>query len=219
MKNEQFYEPDKIEQSIREFHQFKLSLDDDELDAILGIESKKKEKIIDKSTLANKYGVEQYIYEGTPYAYIRYIIHRLSPKKHENIYDLGSGYGRFVLYGALTTLANFQGVEIVEERVSTAQSVIDRLNLSNASLIRGNVTEINLSDGDIYFLFNPFFRETLEIIGQRLSRITYKKIRIVTWGGASNDFFGEQRWLKLLGSTDSAFYKIQFFESRFRDVS
>jgi SAM-dependent methyltransferase len=197
-----------------EFHESKLIKGDRELDEILGTRSKDNEKDIDRDWLISEYGMEQYLYEGTPYDYIRYIIHKLKPKQEEVIYDLGSGYGRLVLYGALTTRATYRGVEIVPERVLAAERAKNNLGLRNAEFYQGNVVDLDISGGDIYFLFNPFFHETLESVGKKLKDIAQKgKIKIITWGGASNEFFEEQEWLNLASNKNFAYNKIQFFES------
>ena len=119
---------------------------------------------------------EQPTYEGTEYAEIRRFLKIVQPKAGDVVYDLGAGYGRVVLMGAIThPKATFKGVELVSERVREANEIRDRLGLENAQFIHGNVRDVDLSDGNIFYMFNPFTSETLSIVMAKLGDVANHK--------------------------------------------
>lgn len=201
----------KIVMKLYDEHQ--LDLDDGTIDDLLGLQIKKQESLINTHALKELFGVEQFIYEGTPYEMIREFIQELNPKEGEIVYDLGAGYGRVILYGALTTNAKFVGAEIVPERAHPCQQIIKKWNIRNASMFQVNVLDLDLSNGNTFFLFNPFYLETLERVGEQLKSIAKtQKIKIATWGGTSNEYFLNCKWLaeRKMSNPDS---KYQFFTS------
>jgi hypothetical protein len=202
-----------IASTLRNFDALSMDCDDFEFDKMIGLDCKNNERRIDIKKTKIQYGFEQYIYEGTPYSLIRYFLKALSVKENDVIYDLGSGYGRIVFYGSLTKPSIFKGIEIVPERVTICNIIKQQLGLYNADFINGNVTELDYSDGNIFFLFNPFYPETLASVGDKLEKYSNnKKIRIATWGGPSNEFFSDQNWLKEIKFINQP-KQLQFFES------
>jgi len=207
--------PKIIAEIFRSYDGTAEPIDDNLCDDLLGISWKTKEKAINNKKLQDRFGIEQFLYEGTPYNYIRSFISILKPSVDDIIYDLGAGYGRVCLYGSLTSRASFKGIELVPERVFTALQAKKKFHIDNVNFIQSNVLDHDYHDGNIFFLFNPFFRETLEKVGEKLKEIAKNKnIKIVTWGGSSNDFFEEQDWLKETNSLEvRRGSSIQFFES------
>lgn len=145
-----------------------------------------------------RYGNEQYEYQGTPYEFIADFLHVLDLGPEDVLYDLGSGYGRIPLYAALTTnCGKCKGIEIVPERVRISQNAARALLLLNVDFIQDNVQDYDFSDGTIFFLFNPFTWQTLEKVGEKFKKIVaQRKIQIVTWGGPSVAYLERQHWLK-----------------------
>ncbi|MFA7253260.1 MAG: class I SAM-dependent methyltransferase [Patescibacteria group bacterium] len=204
-----------VKKLIKQIHCTKLSVDDDLIDSIIGLNYHEQE--IDQSKLIQQLGKEQYIHEPTPYAYLRQFINFLNPDQDHTIYDLGSGYGRVLIYCGIVNDARFKGIEIVHNRIAEANLAIKRLKLKNVEFFEGNVLNYNLDDGDIFFLFNPFSYNTLWQVGLKLKRIATKKpIKIATWGGTSNDFFDQADWLNEITPKNQPdeFFRMQFFESK-----
>jgi SAM-dependent methyltransferase len=202
-----------IKDILNDFHNYMIDISDKKIDLLLNLSE--PEKIADNITdLKNRFGYEQFFFEATPYIYIRHIIHMTEPKLNDVIYDLGSGYGRLIIYGSVVSDALFKGIEIVPNRVDVAEKVRSLLKLENSVFIEGNAKEKDFSDGDIFFLFNPFTASTLECIGKKMANIAKaKKVIISTWGGPSNRFFASQTWLRERKS--HLFREIQFFESTY----
>ena len=118
------------------------------------------------------------------------------PQEGQVFYDLGSGQGRVVLYGALASDAKFIGIELLQERVDACNKTKARLGINNAEFLVGHVTDFDISDGDIFYLFNPFVQETLKKVVGTLHDIGMKKkIRIVCTGGIHLPF-AQEPWLQ-----------------------
>lgn len=209
---------DYIKQTLNDFQKSDADVSSLFFDTVLGLENSGAiEKAVAKHNLRSLYGFEQFTYEATPYEYIRSFLNFLQPQKDDIVYDLGAGYGRVVIYSALVTKAKYIGIEIVDGRVESANKIIDKLKIKNAQMISGNVLDFDFSNGNIFFLFNPFYPETLHKVNERLKDIAKnKEIVIATWGGVSNDFFLDQDWLYEVEPEDSleTYYKLQFFKSR-----
>lgn len=166
-------------------------------------EIEKAENFVDLSLLEQEYGDEQFIYEGTPYSYILDFLSKFAPRQKEIVYDLGSGYGRFVIFCAMNSDAECRGIEISDKRNRQARDLAKRLGLRNIKFYTGNVLDFDISDGDYFFLFNPFKPRTLHQVGDKLKEVAKKRtIKIATWGGASNDFFRERDWLEEIKDLD-----------------
>lgn len=189
------YNQDEIKRLIRIYHWSPKEILDEEIDQLLGIESQKKESDLDIIRLENNYGEEQFDYQGTPYMMIREFIHFSHPIKSDLVYDLGSGFGRVIIYGAIVSSATFKGVELVKERAESCSKVKRNLGLKNLEVICSNVLNQDFSDGNIFFLFNPFKMETLVKVVNQLKEIANnRKITIASWG-QSEDYFANQDWL------------------------
>jgi hypothetical protein len=98
-----------------------------------------------------------YTYEGTEYMTIRHILHFLELNADDVVMDLGSGYGRFGFYVALATDARIVGVELVKRRVQKAEETRHRFGISNLSFVEENIVDVDLSEGNIFYLYNPFY--------------------------------------------------------------
>lgn len=187
---------DTVVQHIQTLHSSTESINDGEVDGILGItEAGQRDGWVDDKWTA-QFGQQQYTYEGTPYNYVRWFLQVLDPDETDVIYDLGCGYGRVVLYCALVTPSHCKGIEIVAERVREGENAAHRLQLKNVSFLIGNVLDFTMSDGTIFFLFNPFSEPILHQVLDRLREVSKDHpIYVVTWGGGNVELVREQSWL------------------------
>jgi hypothetical protein len=100
----------------------------------------------------------------------------LSFKAGSVFYDLGSGYGHSIFYGAaLCPHVSFKGIEIMSGRVQECQTVVSRLGMLNITFETGDVSRGGFSDADIIFLFNPFPPDTLREVGRRIAEVAEVK--------------------------------------------
>jgi SAM-dependent methyltransferase len=77
------------------------------------------------------------------------------------VLDIGCGPGKFCIVGAMATKGRFTGVEQRRHLCDTARSVIGQARIPNVEILHGNVMEIEFSNFDAFYLFNPF-EENLE---------------------------------------------------------
>jgi hypothetical protein len=111
----------------------------------------------------------------TPYNKIRAMIHGLTLTADDTFYDLGAGYGRVPLYAGITTEATCKGIELVRERAEVAEHARQRLGLGNVEIINGNVRQTDFSDGNVFFMFNPFSEYTFGRVFRKLEQIAQDK--------------------------------------------
>ena len=187
--------------------------DDRLLDTILGIpifeyhiEPRSNES---EREFRDHYGNEQFVYAGTPYNYIRDTLRCLNPQPADVVYDLGSGYGRFPLYGALTSPAQFVGVEIIPGRSRIAQAAKDRYSIGNARFVEGNVLDTDISDGTMFYLYQPFAPQTYQKVRETLYSISQRR-KITVAFISDDDITPQFPWLR---QTHSKGFLIKTYES------
>jgi SAM-dependent methyltransferase len=95
------------------------------------------------------------------------------------VLDIGCGPGKFCIVGGLTTGGKFTGVEQRKHLCDQARSVIGQANILNAEIIHGNAMEIEFSNFDAFYLYNPF-EENLE-----------PALKIDTTVNLSDDLYGK----------------------------
>lgn len=103
-------------------------------------------------------------YAGFDYYWIRKCRDILNPGPTDVFYDLGSGMGRVVCIFAQKELKKCVGVEFVEDLCDISRRNAEKLSGRKSPIeIRcEDVTQSDLSDGTIFFLFNPFGPATLK---------------------------------------------------------
>ncbi len=168
---------------------------------------------------SNKYPTNVWIRQPkemtqTNYSVIRRIYRDLFLQESDVVYDLGSGFGRILLYGGcLFPKTRFKGVEIVKERAKESERISKNLGLTNVEIVADDVLNVDLSKGTVFYFFNPF-PAIMDKVLSRLQKISVKKkITIVTTGRTSKDLMGRP-WLKLKKTYDRNLMNLAIFESR-----
>ncbi len=182
--------------AIRTFHGGDDDGSEDSLDALLGIDASSIERSLDLRGVINAAGKNNFVYGGTAFCALRDLFHRLTLTADDVFYDLGCGYGRVLLYGALVAPARFRGVELLPERVAHATTAAANLGLANRVDVRtGDVVHAPIDDGTVYFMYHPFYQTVLPNVVAALERIAAAKlIRIATIFYGDDSFRG-QPWL------------------------
>jgi hypothetical protein len=162
----------------------------DEMDRILGVDYAH-----DKNMKTDPQMKER-LYEGaglgvqTSYTSVLLALEAIRPAAGASFIDLGSGYGRvgFVI-GLLRPDMDFIGYEYVEHRVTHSQACADRAGLSEK--VRFITQDLSARDfaipvADVYYMYDPFSRETYEHVFSQLKKIGRERaITVVTKGRAS----------------------------------
>lgn len=72
------------------------------------------------------------------------------------VLDVGCGPGKFCVIGAATTKGVFTGIEQRGELVGIARNLIDRSGIPRVQIVHGNITTVDFTDYDAFYIFNPF---------------------------------------------------------------
>jgi len=135
---------------------------------------------------------------------------------HETVfYDLGSGYGNIILYGAVKyPEAKFIGIEILEERNQVCMDLIEKEKIPNVTAITGDILKTNISDGTVFYLYNPLFNFQYKTLLDKLYQISLNK-NIVVIAESRCNFFDEAHWLEQYHLKDiDVIRKIKYYRSK-----
>jgi SAM-dependent methyltransferase len=125
----------------------------------------------------------------------------LNPGPEEVFYDIGSGMGRMLCIMARRRIRRCVGIELFEPLCNIARLNAERLRgrRSPIEIICGDATTADLSDGTIYYMFNPFGEETMRDTLENLRASLSKKprtIKIVYCNPTCKSLFQRTSWLQ-----------------------
>jgi len=95
----------------------------------------------------------------------------LAPTAGAKVLDVGSGVGKVCLVGALTTDAQWFGIERDYEMVRAANAAAKELRVEpRAHFLLGDMTHMDWSGFDAFYLFNPFAEGLFDDDGDAMTR-------------------------------------------------
>lgn len=126
----------------------------------------------------------------------------LSTADTTRVLDVGSGCGKFCIVAALTCPGQFTGIEIRGDLHEAALKAAEHMEAENAHFIHGDMADIDWSDYDAYYLYNPFYGQLVRASGGveflRQTQIVREKLksrprgtRVVTHHGFGGDMPAE----------------------------
>ncbi len=192
------FSADKLKSVLSDFHDNKLSIFPAALDEILGIEYDNLESKLNKADYTVDANIDTLKnWSQSNYSDIRILFHYLKLGNTDVFYDLGSGYGRVVVYGGiLNPMSSFKGVELVAERVAQAKTLTAQLNLKNVMFVANDVLEESLDDGTVFYIYTAF-PSIMNLVMTKLKLIAKRHpIKIVTMGESTRDIKNAD-WLEL----------------------
>jgi SAM-dependent methyltransferase len=139
-------------------------------------------------------------YATIGYHHIRKILRVVSPGPEDMFYDIGCGMGRILCVAAQQPVRKCVGVELQEPLCEIARRNAASLRGRKApiEIVRGDATTADLSDGTIYFMFNPFgpetLRDTLANIRGSLSH-NPRDIKVVYYHSKYQSVMDDMKWL------------------------
>jgi SAM-dependent methyltransferase len=92
---------------------------------------------------------------------VQNIIKDLTENNEKRILDIGSGVGKFCIAAASHVDSHFYGVEYRKSLVQVGKHIAKHYQLNNVTLQNANILDIDFSNYDGYYIFNPFY-ENLE---------------------------------------------------------
>ena len=101
-----------------------------------------------------------------------------------------------LLLGLLTT-AKCIGIEIEEAYYKASIRVMEAWHIPNVSIMNKDVQATDLHQGDVFFMYSPFFGKVLNNVLAKLKHVAEEKtIRICSYGN-STLALADEPWLKL----------------------
>ncbi len=79
----------------------------------------------------------------------------------KRILDIGAGVGKFCIAGANQSSSHFYGIEHRASIAKIGNQIAKHFEISNATILHSNILDIDFSNYDAFYLFNPFY-ENLE---------------------------------------------------------
>lgn len=208
----EFSPPGKAKKLITGHFGRSSELDPDLIDGALGIDYAQTEKSISKIFPSWALVDVRKIYSQSWYGPIRDAFKLAPLGKDDVFYDLGSGYGRVIFYGATVyPKTSFKGVEIVGERVDVCEKIRKHHDFKNVTFFSRDVLKHDFSDGTHFYFFNPFPGIMPEVLSRLEALAKKKKITIIAWH-QPGDVLLTADWVKLVRGS-SNFQNLRVFES------
>ena len=79
----------------------------------------------------------------------------------KHVLDIGAGVGKFCITGARHCDSHFYGIEHRASIAKIGNQIAKHFELSNATILHSNILDVDFSNYDAFYLFNPFY-ENLE---------------------------------------------------------
>ncbi|WP_202703324.1 hypothetical protein [Flavobacterium sp. UGB4466] len=164
------------------------------------------------SEITIKYGLNSYRYGSS--SFLEALFDPLPMAPQTVFYDLGSGYGNIILYGAVKHPdVQFKGIEILEERNKVCVALIKKEGLTNVTAFSGDILKTDISDGNVFYLYNPLYDFQYAELLDKLYRISLHK-NIIVIAESSCIFFDEADWLEQYHFKDiDVLRKIKYYRS------
>lgn len=93
----------------------------------------------------------------TPVSVARHAARLLAPNPGMRVLDVGAGPGKFcVVAAAEVPTCTFVGVELRSHLVPAATRLAARMSLANVTFLAGDAFELDWSEYDAFYFYNPF---------------------------------------------------------------
>ncbi|HKB89978.1 MAG TPA: hypothetical protein VKC60_05610 [Opitutaceae bacterium] len=144
---------------------------------------------------------DNHAYTSPDYWYVRKVIGILKPGPDDVFYDIGSGKGRIICLVARTAVQKCVGIELLKPLCELAARNALSLHGKRAKveILCSDAASADLSEGTLYFMFNPFgpatLSDTLENIGTSLAR-NPRQIKIVYYNPVHESILKACPWLE-----------------------
>lgn len=165
------------------------------------------------SEITIKYGLNSYRYGSS--SFLDNLFDPIPITDKTIFYDLGSGYGNIILYGAIKyPNVQFNGIEILEERNKVCIDLIEKEGITNVKAISGDILKTDISDGNVFYLYNPLYDFQYAELLDKLYQISLKR-SIIVIAESHCTFFDEANWLEQYHLKDiDVIRKIKYYRSK-----
>lgn len=169
-------------------------------DFALGIETSTFEIQKNICNLESEYK-DNYLVQNGGYSFMRKMLKLIRPARNDVFFDIGAGIGRMICLAAQWRVKKCVGIELVDACCKTAEknSMKMRWKKSNIEIRCGDAAEADLSEGTIYYLYNPFGEGTMEQVLSNLRKSLDnepRKIRMIYCRPVHETLFKQCNWLE-----------------------
>lgn len=186
-----------------------------QIDQALGFGSRDEEDRIHLLELLDRYGPRFLEPGDLPWSLIQEYWARIITLGVRTLLDLGSGFGRFVIYGAMNHGGvHVTGIEIVHERVQEARRVQSDLGLTNVSFRQGDATRTHWPPAECVCVLNSLTPSERDVVLPRLHRMAARTEFFLASLSTSNLVFFDQPWLEAIDPTVRTCFGMQVFRAR-----
>ncbi len=118
-------------------------------------------------------------YVGSPVAVVERMLELAHLRAGETVYDLGCGDGRILIVAAQKHRVKAVGVELSERLAKSTTESLKKLGLSDlASVIQGDLMDVNLADADVVTLY--LLRDSNDLLRPKLEKSLRPGARIIS---------------------------------------
>lgn len=118
-------------------------------------------------------------YVGSPVPVVERMLELANLRTGETLYDLGCGDGRILIVAAQKHRVKAVGVELSERLAKSTTESLKKLGLSDlASVIHGDLMDVNLADADVVTLY--LLRDSNDLLRPKLEKSLHAGARIVS---------------------------------------
>ena len=118
-------------------------------------------------------------YVGSPVPVVERMLELANLKTGDILYDLGCGDGRVLIVAAQKHRVKAVGVELSERLAKSTTESLKKLGLSDlASVIHGDLMDVNLADADVVTLY--LLRDSNDLVRPKLEKSLHAGARIIS---------------------------------------
>lgn len=99
----------------------------------------------------------------------------MNPQPNDVVFDLGSGGGKVALTVAASAECSVHGVELIAPSVDDSRRAATFFDMHRARFTAGDVRDVDLSSGTIFYLYFPFRGSVAEHTANVLARLAARK--------------------------------------------
>jgi SAM-dependent methyltransferase len=145
-------------------------------------------------------------YQGANYLYLEQIARLLTRDSPNRLtfYDVGCGKGRPLCVAARHAFRKVVGVELREDLCEAARENARKLRgrVAPIEVVCGDAGNVDYSDGDVFFFFNPFGAPTLRAVMDSIHRsltLAPRRVRMIYYNAVHEEVLRECPWLECYG--------------------
>ena len=158
-------------------------------------------------------GPEMVPYQPSPARVILELVEKANLKPEDVFFDIGSGLGQVAILVNLLSGVRVKGVEFEPAYCDYARRCAKELNLSHVEFINADASEMEYSDGTVFYIYTPFEGKLLQKLLDKLKGEAQKRMIWVYTYGPCTVQVAQQSWLERVDRHGDGAHKLALFRS------